>query len=198
MHWNRMRRTGSTRDPFTQGCSVPACDQTHYGLGFCEKHYLRSYRDRIRSEPKLQCSVEGCEGRRVTKLGLCQTHWRRLKSHGSVHCNGKPTVEERFLQKVDKSAGPDGCWPWLGTRKKEGYGGFSFYGKRRPATHISFYLMHGRFPASDVLRHKCDNPPCVNPAHLIEGTYADNSRDMVERGRWRLPKKPVASEISLS
>ena len=43
-----------------------------------------------------------------------------------------------------------------------------------------------RIPADQQLRHKCDNPPCVNPAHMIPGTALDNSRDMVERRRhWR-------------
>jgi len=46
---------------------------------------------------------------------------------------------------------------------------------------VSFFLRHGYMPA--VVRHACDTPLCVNPDHLLGGTRADNSRDMVERGR---------------
>lgn len=49
------------------------------------------------------------------------------------------------------------------------------------AHRMAFLLTHGHLPT--VVRHTCDNPGCVNPAHLQGGTYADNARDMVERNR---------------
>jgi hypothetical protein len=46
-------------------------------------------------------------------------------------------------------------------------------------------LAWGPVPPGKIVRHTCDNPPCVNPLHLMNGTSADNSRDMVLRGRTR-------------
>lgn len=50
------------------------------------------------------------------------------------------------------------------------------------AHRISYFLFNGRF-ANGLTRHKCDNPICVNPNHLLEGTHKDNSRDASERKR---------------
>lgn len=49
------------------------------------------------------------------------------------------------------------------------------------AHRVAFYLTHGYWP--HVARHTCDNRPCVNPAHILDGSHQDNTADMIERGR---------------
>lgn len=90
---------------------------------------------------------------------------------------------ERFWARVRRSD-PDRCWEWQGFRFPKGYGQspVRLFGTRY-AHRISNALSHGALPGSGVVRHKCDNPPCVNPAHLIEGSYSENNRDMYGRGR---------------
>lgn len=98
----------------------------------------------------------------------------------------KPTTRERFWSYVDKSGGEDACWVWTGnTNSESGYGQFSclkILKKERFAHRISYRLAHGKKPKLWVL-HKCDNPPCVNPKHLYEGTPKQNVADRVSRGR---------------
>ena len=72
-------------------------------------------------------------------------------------------------------------WPFSLT-KRGGYGQVYYKGRVRKAHQIAFIFAHGREPHG-LVRHTCDRPACVNPAHLIEGTSADNMRDAMERGR---------------
>lgn len=90
-------------------------------------------------------------------------------------------IAERLAEKIDHK-GPDDCWPWLAsTGTTMGHGQIKFQGRPVNAHRVAFMLAYGYLPP--VVRHKCDNPPCCNPAHLEPGTIADNHRDMVERGR---------------
>lgn len=99
----------------------------------------------------------------------------------------KPTpVQDRFWPKVDKR-GPDECWPWLASVTSNGYGKILVNGRLEPAPRVSFVLAHGEIPAGLWVLHRCDNPPCVNPAHLFVGTRSDNVRDMYAKGRDRSP-----------
>lgn len=92
-------------------------------------------------------------------------------------------LAERFWPKVQITPG---CWTWTAAQNGRGYG---YIGKGPAgagallAHRISYEMHHGPIPKGMLIRHKCDNPPCVNPDHLELGTVADNSRDMVERGR---------------
>lgn len=101
---------------------------------------------------------------------------------------------ETFWARVDKS-GPrhpalgSPCWLWTGYRHKDGYGEFNHSpvnGKsRREAAHrVSWVLANGRRPGNGKeICHRCDNPPCVNPEHLFEGTHRENVHDMIHKGR---------------
>ena len=91
---------------------------------------------------------------------------------------------------------PDECWVWRGALTSSGYGrldlprGDSGQRLRVRASRFMFAVTHGEVEANHhaVIRHTCDNRPCVNPRHLLGGTYADNARDAVERHRRTAPR----------
>lgn len=88
-----------------------------------------------------------------------------------------------FWSKVDKR-GPDDCWPWMACKTPAGYGQFTGGGSRRIAHRISFELAYETvLPSDSFVCHTCDNPQCVNPAHLMAGTHTDNMRDMHNKSR---------------
>lgn len=94
-------------------------------------------------------------------------------------------LADRFWPKVDRR-GPDECWPWKAARRAAGYGkiGRGKSGRGWMLAHrASWELAHGPISSETLVLHRCDNPPCVNPAHLFLGTHADNVHDMVAKGR---------------
>lgn len=98
--------------------------------------------------------------------------------------NPQGDVGERFHARVDRSG--DGCWLWLGARDPRGYGRISVGGrggKMEGAHRVAYALAYGPIPDGAHVLHSCDNPPCVNPAHLSAGTHHENMRDMAVRCR---------------
>ncbi len=104
--------------------------------------------------------------------------------------NIKPEFE-RFISRVIKS---DGCWEWVGSKYRGGYGHFrrKIDGKwKMYKTHRYSYEYYTKTDAlNNLICHTCDNPSCVNPDHLFIGTPQDNHDDMRSKGRWKLIRNP--------
>lgn len=102
-----------------------------------------------------------------------------------------PDVLARFWAKVDRK-GAEECWEWTAARHDNGgYGVMNINRRAVRANRIALEIKHGRRILPDLkARHTCDNPPCCNPNHLIEGTQAQNINDMHERGRRVYTRKP--------
>lgn len=77
-----------------------------------------------------------------------------------------------------------GCWVWQGFCCPEWGYGFTSYRNRSMRTHLVMWkILRGDIPKGMVIRHNCDNPPCINPDHLQIGTVRDNVHDRLKRGR---------------
>jgi len=88
----------------------------------------------------------------------------------------------RFFSKVDVRDEAR-CWEFKGSKHSKGYGFFSAIGINFYAHRFSYMLFNGRIEDELFVRHKCDNPCCVNPYHLETGTVQDNNLDRDIRGR---------------
>lgn len=98
------------------------------------------------------------------------TPWQRVKHHGWTEVIRVPEL--------------GACWESnapIGGRGYRVVGNGT--GRNEYAHRISFRHAVGPIPVGQVVRHRCDNPPCINPAHLELGTQGDNNRDQVQRNR---------------
>ncbi len=96
---------------------------------------------------------------------------------------------DRFWSKVSKR--DNGCWLWIGSKRKngKGTGNFTYRGKSYGAHVFSYWMETGLLVIGGeiIIRHTCNNPPCVNPEHLIEGTLSDNAQDSIKAGTFKTP-----------
>lgn len=77
----------------------------------------------------------------------------------------------------------DECILWDKYKDKNGYGITTYKGKQWRAHRLSYFLNVGNIDPDMFICHKCDNPSCVNPKHLFQGTPLDNVKDMQSKGR---------------
>lgn len=97
------------------------------------------------------------------------------------------TVEPAdFWRRVKKSSKPNGCWEWTGSTS-DGYGIIHKRDNDRSyhlrVHRVAWEMRRGKIPADKFVLHRCDNRRCVRLKHLFLGTYLDNVRDMMAKGR---------------
>ncbi len=153
------------------------------------------------------CSIPGCGGKLYVR-GMCSRHYGRLRTTGTTKDGPRARLplSQRLWKYVDRR-GSDECWPWVGKSKVEGYGYISL-GPDQPDKKVhsqvaAWMVTYGDLPKRNgyhgtVVRHKCHNRLCCNPAHLEIGSQADNVRDMWDnkngrRGNTKLTEAQIGA-----
>jgi len=109
---------------------------------------------------------------------------RLLFKDGRLRETAKALLREVYLESVGGNFG-DKCWIFPGGKENpDGYRYVDWQGgKSRMAHRLIYEIFVGDIPLKKIVIHSCDNPPCCNPNHLRVGTFAENSRDMILKGR---------------
>ena len=140
----------------------------------------------------MACKVEGCGRGGKLRRGWCEMHYKRWQTHGDPMAtrhrpHGMKLAQFCEWARRERTAPNYGCERWTGQKGPRGYGRTTFGGGDRRVHRLIAEHYHG--PAPDgrpQVNHICNDPSCINPAHVYWGTAGDNARDRetAKRGRW--------------
>ena len=113
----------------------------------------------------MKCTWPECE-RSVHARGYCGSHYNLAIRDGLIQRRSDMPFWD-----VDAS----GCWLWNRKFRPDGYGVKSLGKTAEIRAHRWVYEQYvGPIPEGLELDHLCNNPPCVNPAHLEPVTHTEN------------------------
>lgn len=173
-------------------CKVGGCPGGNRVIkGYCPKHYENfritgdplSKHEKKRVMAPATCSVGDCP-RKVRAKGKCNRHYEHKRIYGRETSRRELSLRE-LVARTGWTVTDHGCWEWDGRRNENGYGIITaarFQLHKARAHRVVYGLFVRPLDDTEVLRHQCDNPPCVNPEHLEPGAQRDNVQDMVDRG----------------
>lgn len=134
------------------------------------------------------CSTSWCSEKPRTRnmCVACYSAW--YKGHDPEQPRRrkvpKDATDEDRLRSYGWTVTESGCWEWDGRRDKKGYGVLCLHAQRQVFAHrTAFAVWVGELDPKLSVCHRCDNPPCINPEHLWQGTERDNKVDMATKGR---------------
>lgn len=192
----------------TQTCSLTHCDLPHRANGYCNPHNQRilthgdkadlfkPIRHHIRKAKYVGCKIDDCDGKHQAQ-GYCSLHYERwldkndpLFAQKGYSANPWQKDDPDFATYLwGKIIVNETCWEWQGSKTIAKYGTIVLEGRVQMVHRVSWELANGRSVAEGLfILHSCDNPSCINPEHLREGTQQDNMDDMVKRNRSHAPR----------
>lgn len=205
-HYGRFYRTGNPLG--VEGmppkpvlsCKVEGCTNKYRCSGYCGMHYNRFRANgdpgpagRVLFPSGLTCSEEGCD-RKAGYRGRCNVHASRARREAEIaaspttRIHAWATLEERLRRvgwnEVTRKPELGPCWEWAGLLDKKGYGRVAVGKQKMKAAHRAAYeVWNGDLDPALYVCHECDNPICINPAHLFQGDQYVNMRDAKAKRR---------------
>lgn len=142
---------------------------------------------------KMSCKIDGCNNGKVIAFGLCSKHYTRLRRYNDVNfvSENKGGLKPK---PINFSIDSYGCFVITShVLNADGYSEIMIKGTTKKIHRHIYEECFGEIPKGLIIRHKCDNPSCINPEHLEVGTHQDNIKDMMLRGRQaKGTKKPLS------